>query len=596
MKNTVHLQFGWHSHVPYVLNNHNYYRENRREGCAKWIFDSVAGFTEYFKIFDEVEAFSSFLSISGQAVEQFAALAEMDAHLRNYLLALNYKNSYLDQIKQQSISLLDKTRHYAGSGRLELIGTGFNHPIMPFLTEDHVLEEIERSRRMMRDYFGVATVQGFFPPESCISSRDIDLYARSGLKYLVLEDPAYMEVGRPFTRASNNNAYLLTETDAALPLYCFNRNRPVSLLSWLSDHEESSFRDGAASNSRSDIRYQQLDHSVERTKAEFASIFGDAKHQSKNHTNAAQFANLIHGLIARHMHDSCGEQPSGIMLFTDHEYLGAGAAVFPRMHEAVRLLAHERRGDCQVNFSTLRQYHELVEQTRAIANIQVKQGSWCTGLMLSDGLVAAREDGIKLYSHGTLAAPFANWRSFSFHYQLARAHYRAVRDAAVAANAAPAIHRTLDQLAGLLDVACTSCFYGWFPPVYRMIPAWELYKQIHEGLSTMTRTFGSPVDLAALAWDDNALAALRGRIVQFKLGVDADHTCVKRIELSILCARNIFYLHQTEFAHQAYQFLINAAKELDDLFEEANYNGVLFQEPNDPWDLWKRELVEGEYV
>jgi hypothetical protein len=594
----VSLQFGWHSHVPYVLNKNNYYRENRRELCAQWIIDSVNGFTEYFKIFDDVTAFSSFLSISGQAVEQFVALAEMDAGLRGYLQALRFPRHQLDEIKGRAISLLEKTRHYVANGRLELIGTGFNHPIMAHLHEDDFCREIERIKALYREYFGVTHLAGFFPPESSIGQRDIPLYAANGIQYLVLEDPAYMDLAGTGSGPAGSNCHLLTGRAAPATLHCFSRNRALSLLSWLSDDMQGCAAEGAAPRVRPDIRYRKHDDSVDRAKREFDQLFSGAQHGPRNATTPRQFVDLV-GTLARQQLEEHGTQQASLLLFTDHEYLGGAADIFPRMHEAITLLANGSTVGTGLNvrFSTLREAYGSGNPVADAQEIQLRQGSWCSGLMLSDAYLETLGDGTHVYAHGTIADPFSNWKSFSFHYQLARHHFNEVA-ALVGQSHAPdsGCGTQLSRLDDMLCLASTSCFYGWFPPVYRLIPAFELFGSLHAQLSAMRNKLGHAAPCRGPQWDERALAALQGRLTQFKLSAEGDQACIQRIELSMLCARNIFFLQQADHYASGYQMLASAAKELDNIFEEADIAGTLFQEPNDPWDLWNRRLVSEDYV
>jgi len=602
MKKTSYLQFGWHSHVPYVLNNNNYYKENRRRACSKWIIDSVNGFTEYYKIFESVPKFASFVSISGQAVAQFAALAEMDSNLKNYLVSLNFRFSEIDELKYKARNILENTKRYAANERLELIGTGFNHPIMPFLNEDDFFGEIERTRAIYREYFGVQDIQGFFPPESCVSKRDIDLYTRSGLKYLVLEDPAYVDVEEEFTKPAHSNGYILHNEGSAQPLHCFHRNRAVSLLSWLSNYDEHAVNPHDQGHARRDIAYKKADDSVERSKAEFEHIFSNAQHQHRNLTNPHQFAKLLVSLSGSHFAQDESCKHTSLMLWTDHEYLGNAAHIFPLIHQAVRILAdnnHFHEGQrLNLEFATLKQYHKLVSTEENTANIKVKQGSWCSGLMLADAYVETRHDGTHVYAHGAISEPFSNWKSFTSHYNLAKQNYDKVRAVIKREKLEDqALEDLLERIADKILVASTSCFYGWFPPVYRLIPAFELLKDVHESLEKVKAWVNYDDTDTAVHWNDDALLALNSRIQQLKLsnrmGRDG---CIERVETTIAEAQSIFRLHQTDHYALAYQLLINASRELDDIFEDIDRQGQLFREPNDPWDLWRRTLVNQEYV
>jgi hypothetical protein len=268
----------------------------------------------------------------------------------------------------------------------------------------------------------------------------------------------------------------------------------------------------------------------------------------------------------------------------------------------VKLLAnnnHSSKGQhLDIKFSTLRDYYQRVSEAEGAANIKLKQGSWCSGLMLSDAYLETKENGTHVYSHGALAEPFSNWKSFSSHYNLAKQNYLKVLAVVQREQLNDrALNDLLDTIERKMNLAWTSCFYGWFPPVYRLIPAFELLKDVHESLTRVKAYVQSDDHDTAVHWNEDALQALNSRLVQLRLGGRGgrDH-CIAQVEAIIDQARQIFLLHKTDSYANAYQLLIDAAKQLDDIFEDVDRKGELFGEPNDPWDLWRRPLVNEEYV
>ncbi|UAA37190.1 hypothetical protein KIH87_10560 [Paraneptunicella aestuarii] len=596
---TTQLQFGWHSHVPYVLNENNYYSEDKKAQCSKWILDSVNGFSEFYKIFRDNKDFKSFISISGQTIEQFLALAEMSEETFNFLRNTSLGELEIMQVRDMARNMLQNTRHYVANGRLELIGTAYNHSIMPFLSVDDFRNEVEKILRAFEVHFGVTDVQGFFPPESCITERDIEIYQACGIKYLVLEDPTYMDTRGGFRRRSGN-FYSLDREGEQSRLGCFHRNRAISLLSWLSEYENIG-NTGKNNSVRQDVQYARLDGSVDNSILEFEDVFTRSKHTERNSINPEQFADIVKSLSINESDEGQEDANHSLMLFTDHEYLGSSHRIFPLINQAIGRIceANSKEENLSLQFCTLNESYRGIENTKIKKQtVSLLKGSWCSGLMLADAYLKDIKDNQFLYSHGTICEPFANWKSYSYHYDLISAHMAYVFEHMTPVSEASDHQKVLiNQITSLLDVTKTSCFYGWFPPVYRLKPAYTLLMKLHGILADFYQESNENTFVIDVAWHDGAIKPIISRIQQLKMS-DSAHLQpqIREAEKKIQSAKTILKSGVNYQCSIGYRHLCEATDLLEEIFELIDSEERLFMEPNNPWDLWDRKLVDGVYV
>jgi hypothetical protein len=80
---------------------------------------------------------------------------------------------------------------YRTADNIEVIGTGYYHPIFPFIPRDDWTDQLIRGRQILEAAFGRAP-KGFWPPHMGICKEMIPALARAGYSYVII-DSAYIQ-------------------------------------------------------------------------------------------------------------------------------------------------------------------------------------------------------------------------------------------------------------------------------------------------------------------------------------------------------------------------------------------------------------------
>jgi hypothetical protein len=80
---------------------------------------------------------------------------------------------------------------YRTADNIEVVGTGYSHPIFPLIPKDDWEEQLIRGRQILESVFGRAP-QGFWPPNMGFCREMIPVLARAGYKYVII-DSVYIQ-------------------------------------------------------------------------------------------------------------------------------------------------------------------------------------------------------------------------------------------------------------------------------------------------------------------------------------------------------------------------------------------------------------------
>ena len=85
------------------------------------------------------------------------------------------------------VKLGDLLWHYQNRSIIEILGTGYYHPVFPLITEADRDEQIARWQGIARHLFWRNQFQGFWPPEMGFSMELIPLLRRHGFRYVLVD-------------------------------------------------------------------------------------------------------------------------------------------------------------------------------------------------------------------------------------------------------------------------------------------------------------------------------------------------------------------------------------------------------------------------
>ena len=86
-----------------------------------------------------------------------------------------------------TVRLGDLLWHYQNQSIIEILGTGYYHPVLPLIPEADRDEQIARWHGIARHLFWRNRFQGFWPPEMGFSMELIPLLRRHGFRYVLVD-------------------------------------------------------------------------------------------------------------------------------------------------------------------------------------------------------------------------------------------------------------------------------------------------------------------------------------------------------------------------------------------------------------------------
>jgi alpha-amylase/alpha-mannosidase (GH57 family) len=174
----------------------------------------------------------------------------------------------------EMFELIDRTK---AAGNVEFTGSAAYHPIMPMLTAEECIRQIESNERIMQDTAGIHSIAGFFLPEMCYSRAVADVIAHKGYRWVVLD-----EIGRRDTCS----AAQITGT----PLYAIFRSRGLSnALNTYAVHVDDIFK---ARDAESPVWITATDGEIYgHHKKNFWQIFNEIKNAGIKTQTVSEFLN-----------------------------------------------------------------------------------------------------------------------------------------------------------------------------------------------------------------------------------------------------------------------------------------------------------------
>lgn len=118
--------------------------------------------------------FGAQVSFSGSLIENLNNLEQ--AGNQNFQ---NWK-SHWNYIKNQTTSL--------GNTRLDMVGFGYFHPLMPLIDYNDIRRQIQRHKQIFSQNFSGTYSKGIFPPENAFSTRIIPALIDEGFKWVLVDN------------------------------------------------------------------------------------------------------------------------------------------------------------------------------------------------------------------------------------------------------------------------------------------------------------------------------------------------------------------------------------------------------------------------
>lgn len=111
----------------------------------------------------------------------------IDKH-ENAKFCLNINGILIDLLYEHGLGdTMELLRNLVSECKVEIVGTGKFHPILPLIPEKEIYRQIRMNEEILRKEFGnIWNGKGFFPPEMAISPKVIKIIRELGYKWAVM--------------------------------------------------------------------------------------------------------------------------------------------------------------------------------------------------------------------------------------------------------------------------------------------------------------------------------------------------------------------------------------------------------------------------
>lgn len=138
----------------------------------------------------------------------------------NAKITMNINSCLIDLLKEYKLNVtLQLLQKLVKEGKIELVGTGKYHPILPLIPESEALRQIQLNEK---DHYGVfempKKMQGFFPPEMAVSADTLSMIKKAGYEWAIMSGIA----------ANGEWPYNYIQVDKRSKLMCFFRDDYIS--------------------------------------------------------------------------------------------------------------------------------------------------------------------------------------------------------------------------------------------------------------------------------------------------------------------------------------------------------------------------------
>lgn len=104
-----------------------------------------------------------------------------------------------------------------GNPRLDLVGFGFHHPLMPLLTGADIRAQIQEHRSAVAAAFPGRYSRGIFPPENAFSPRIIPALVAEGLQWVLVDNIHFDRAAQGYPYSTGGNLYEPNPADQRNP-------------------------------------------------------------------------------------------------------------------------------------------------------------------------------------------------------------------------------------------------------------------------------------------------------------------------------------------------------------------------------------------
>ena len=121
--------------------------------------------------------------------ESYAPILDLIEEFEGFCFSANINLVLLTQLEEHCPDVAERFIRAIQSGRLELVGSTAQHPIMPLIPEFVQKAQIEEDTEKKENHFGIKpNCRGFFFPEMAFSISNVELLKNYGYQWTIVDD------------------------------------------------------------------------------------------------------------------------------------------------------------------------------------------------------------------------------------------------------------------------------------------------------------------------------------------------------------------------------------------------------------------------
>ncbi len=122
-------------------------------------------------------------------VKSYRRLIQLLEKKSNLKMTMNISACLIERLEEEGyLDLINRLKVLVASQRLELVGSAAFHGFLPNLPEEEIVWQIEYQEKVLKKYFDLKNIKGFFIPEMAYHPKVAKIVAQKKYQWLILDE------------------------------------------------------------------------------------------------------------------------------------------------------------------------------------------------------------------------------------------------------------------------------------------------------------------------------------------------------------------------------------------------------------------------
>jgi len=140
------------------------------------------------------------------ASQSYEYLLTLMKRYPNFKCSLNISGNLLEQLEDSHPDLLKQLVYLFKRGQIELTGTAKYHALLPFLSDQEIIRQVQINQEVLAKYFDLKKIKGFYLPEMAFSLRVARHIKKLGFSWIIVDPMTYED------KVNNSLLYVLKQS------------------------------------------------------------------------------------------------------------------------------------------------------------------------------------------------------------------------------------------------------------------------------------------------------------------------------------------------------------------------------------------------